>query len=98
MKAFAITSSWAKKVYGENVTDIDKPIVLQVVQLDVKRVQFGIFQLNTLNLIPTNEKKNFWFSKPIMQLYDECIYSKGRPMLSNYNFDVLKTFCVLYGS
>lgn len=80
------------------MTTFDKPVVLQVMQLDGKRIQFGIFQLNTLDLNNENENRNFWFRKPIMHLYDECTYNQGRPMLSNYNFDVLKTFCVLYGN
>lgn len=96
VKAFTITSSYARTIFGENAKELDQPIVLQTVHFDKHRVQFGLFQLNTLDL--NSEHKNYWFRKPIMELYEECKYSDGRPNLVNYNFNVFKTMCVLYGN
>lgn len=98
LKAFAITSAWARKIYGENARQLEQPVVLQTIQLDKKRVQFGIFQLNTFDLQGEGGVKNYWFRKPISDLYDECTYHEGRPQLVNYNFNIFKTMCVLYGS
>lgn len=82
----------------DDVKTLEEPITVQVVQLDGKRVQFGIFQLNTLDLDDTNGSTNYWFRKPEMLLYDECIYKEGRPLLTNYNFDVFKLMSIFYSN
>lgn len=98
MKGFAVAASQAQSLYGPNVQDLEKPIVVQVVQIETNRIQFGIFQLNTLDLSSTDGLKNYWFSKPAVSLYDECCYSSGRPSLKGYNFDVLRLMNVFYSN
>lgn len=98
IKAFTVAASRAKSLYGENVKQLEKPIPVQVVQLDGKKIQFGIFQLNTLNLEGNDGIKNYWFSMPKVELYEECHYDKGRPALTKYNFDVFKMMNVFYSS
>lgn len=98
LKGFAVAASRAHSLYGRNVKDLKKPITVQVVQLESKRVQFGIFQLNTLDLDGDSGLKNFWFRKLITNLYDDCFYNDGRPALTSYNFDVLRLMSVFYGN
>lgn len=98
LKGFAVAGSRAHKLYGQNVKDLKRPITVQVVQLESQRVQFGIFQLNTLDLDGTSGLKNFWFRNPITNLYDDCFYNDGRPALTAYNFDVLRLMSVFYGN
>ncbi|XP_063704454.1 large ribosomal subunit protein mL37 [Culicoides brevitarsis] len=96
MKAFAVAASKARASLGTNVTDLQQPIVVQTVQSDGKRFQFGIFQLNSLDL--TSQKQNYWYSSQIMNLYEECGVKKGKPTLEGYNRDVLKHMTVLYNN
>lgn len=96
LKAFAIAASRAQSLYGAEVKELERPITVQVVQLDSKRIQFGIFQLNTLDLDSQDGVKNYWCRKPAMQLYDDCYYNNGRPALSSYNFDVFRLMNVFY--
>ncbi|KAG5670349.1 hypothetical protein PVAND_000623 [Polypedilum vanderplanki] len=98
LKGFAVATSRAHSLYGLDVKILQQPIAIQVVQLDGRKIQFGIFQLNTLDLDSKDGVKNFWFRKPDMFLYDECIYKDGRPLLSNYNFDIFKMMCVFYSN
>lgn len=98
MKGFAAAASQAQSLHGPNVRDLEKPIVVQVVQIESNRIQFGIFQLNTLDLSSNDGLKNFWFSKTAMSLYDECCYSSGRPALKGYNFDVFRLLNVFYSN
>jgi large subunit ribosomal protein L37 len=98
LKGFAVAASRAQSLYGSDVKQLDKPIVVQVVQLDSKRIQFGVFQLNTLDLDNDNAVKNYWFRKPEMYLYDDCYYHYGRPALTAYNFDVFRLMNVFYSS
>lgn len=98
LKAFAVAASRAQNLYGPNVKDLEKSIPIQVVQFDGKKVQFGIFQLNTLDLDATNGVRNFWFRMPAASLYKDCHYDKGRPALTNYNFDVFRMMNVFYCS
>jgi hypothetical protein len=98
IKGFAVASTRAKSLYGDDVKDLEKPIIVQVVQIDSKRIQFGVFQLNTLDLDSSSGTKNFWFRKPEMELYDECYYNEGRPALTSYNFDVFRLMNVFYSS
>lgn len=97
-KAFAVASSRARSLYGDDVKDLEKPIVVQVVQLESQRIQFGVFQLNTLNLDGVEGTKNYWFRKPEMELYENCYYNEGRPALTSYNFDVFRLMNVFYSS
>ncbi|CRL07427.1 CLUMA_CG020397, isoform A [Clunio marinus] len=98
IKGFAAASSCAQSLYGFEVEELPEPVVVQVVQFDGKRVQFGIFQLNTLNLDVTEGPKNYWFRKPETQLYDVCCYTNGRPALTSYNFDVFRLMSVFYNN
>lgn len=96
IKGFAVAASRAQSLYGKGVKTLKKPIVVQVVQIDGRHVQFGIFQLNSLDLKSSN--RNLWFRRESMDLYDECCYSDGRPLMSSYNFDVLRLMSVFYSN
>lgn len=98
LKGFAVATSRAQSLYGTDVKELDKPIVVQVVQIDSKRIQFGVFQLNTLDLNNEKGMMNYWFRKPEMYLYDDCYYHYGRPALMSYNFDVFRLMNVFYSS
>lgn len=97
VKGFATAAGRAQSLYGNKTKVLERPIVVQVVHLDSKRVQFGVFQLNTLDLEGETNIKNYWFSQPAMSLYEDCCYKDGRPSLSSYNFDVFKMMNVFYG-
>lgn len=97
MKAFTVAASKARAHLGTNVTELTQPIVVQTVQSDGKKFQFGIFQLNTLDLTGSS-KQNYWYCSDIMKLYEECAYKVGRPTLEGYNRDVLKHMTVLYNN
>ncbi|XP_037042420.1 39S ribosomal protein L37, mitochondrial [Bradysia coprophila] len=90
LKAFAVAASSARSLYGVNVTDLEKPIVVQTIQFNDKSIQFGLFQLNTLNLNGVNGTKNVWFHGPTLELFSECRYRISRPELTGYNPDVLR--------
>ncbi|KAJ6645811.1 39S ribosomal protein L37, mitochondrial [Pseudolycoriella hygida] len=94
LKAFAVAASRARQDYGEHVNDLEKPIVVQSIQLNGLSFQFGVFQLNTLNLGDDNGIKNVWFNGPTLPLCSECAYKLGRPVLAGYNPDV---FRYIYG-
>lgn len=76
--------------------DLPSPITVQSVQVNGNKFQFGVFQLNTLNLDGTEGVKNYWFSNPIQDLYDVCAYLEARPKLSGYNPSVLKNALAFY--
>lgn len=80
--------------FQNNVNDLEKPIIVQSIQLNGQSMQFGVFQLNTLNLNGVDGTKNVWFNGPTLQLYSECLYKLGRPILAGYNPDV---FRYIYG-
>lgn len=96
---FAAAASRAQTLYGKHVKELEKPITVQVVQFESAKIQFGIFQLNTLDLnSESSSKKNFWFRKEAMNLYENCEYIAGRPALTNYNFDVFRLMNVFYSN
>lgn len=94
VKAFAVAASSARSLYGENVTDLKTPIVVQSIQFNDAKIHFGVFQLNTLNLNGVNGMKNVWFNGPSLKLFSECLYRRARPELDEYNPDV---FRYIYG-
>lgn len=98
LKGFAVAASRAKSLYGSNVKLLEKPIVVQVVHFDSRRVQFGIFQLNNLDMSDEENVKNYWFRKPEMLLFEDCCYKEGRPALGSYNFDVFRMMSTFYNN
>lgn len=98
MKGFAVAASRAHSVYGEAVKVLKEPIAVQVVHMDGSQVQFGIFQLNTLDLDNKTGPKNIWFRLPMTNIYENCHYLQGRPALTNYNFDVFRLMSAFYAS
>ena len=78
--------------------DLAQPIVVQIVHMNGSKLQFAVFQLNTLNFDGNDGVKNYWFRKPTMELYQECLYKVGKPALTGYNRDVLKHMSVFYNN
>lgn len=98
VKGFGVAACRAQSLYGKGVEHFEEPIVVQVVQFDNNRIQFGVFQLNTMNLNDSKGLKNFWFSKKPMQLYEDCCYNNGRPALLSYNGNILRLLIAFYNS
>lgn len=73
-----------------------QPITVQTVQVNNNEFQFGVFQLNTLNLNGTDGTKNIWFALDPIKLYDECAYLVSRPRLNGYNPEVLRLSYAFY--
>lgn len=82
--------------FQANVRDLPRPITVQCIQVHVNKFYFGVYQLNTLNLDGKDGIKNVWFSVPPMLLYGNCEYKESRPILSDYNNDVLRHTLAFY--
>lgn len=98
LKAFTVASARAKQLYGEAVEHLPKPIVVQSIQTDGKTFHFGVFQLNTLQLNGNDGTKNYWFHLPNVDLFTECGYKVGRPILDGYNKDCFRYFKAFYSN
>lgn len=98
LKTFAAAVSRARQLYGDNATSLERPVVVQSVQTDGKSFHFGVFQLNTLQFDGSDGQKNYWFHIPPMDLFDECQYVSGRPVLDGYNKDVVRYLSLLYNN
>lgn len=70
---------------------------MQLVQTDGQLFQFGIFQLNTLDL-KNNDVKNVWYKTNNIPLFSKCCYDAGKPVLEGYNSDVIKHFFAFYNN
>lgn len=99
LTAFAVAASRAKQLYGDSLTkQLPKPIVVQIIQTDGRSFHFGVLQLNTLELSGTVADRNYWFHQPTMDLFSECGYKVGRPVLEGYNKDVFRVFNAFYNN
>ena len=101
IKAFTVAASKAQQMYGKDVKDLPQPITVQVVHTNAIFFHFSIFQLNTLDLNSQENGrglKNLWFNKPKIDLFAECDYKIGKPVMSGYNRDVLRHFHSFYNS
>ncbi|XP_031620304.1 39S ribosomal protein L37, mitochondrial [Contarinia nasturtii] len=96
LKAFTIAAAKAQSLYGAKVEDLPSPITVQCVQVHINQFYFGVYQLNTLNLNADNDKKNYWFKTSPKLLYTNCEYNESRPVLKNYNDDVLRHTLAFY--
>lgn len=96
IKAFAITGAYAKQKYGEDVTTLPDPVCVQCVQTDGQWFHFTAFQLNTLDVNSTNDKRNYWWSLPRISLYDFAGFDRAIPSLDNYNPEVFKNVLAFY--
>lgn len=96
LKAFAVAASSARLRFGADVGELPQPIVVQSVQTDGRRFQFGSLQLNTLRVDAPEGATNVWHSVPTLRLFDLCEYRAGQPVLTEYNRQVLKHLYAFY--
>ena len=84
----------------EDVKQLPEPITTQVVHFTGKSFQFGIFQLNTLDLDntePDSVKNILWLTER-MNLFETCKYVEGKNVFEGYNPEVFKLFMGLYAN
>lgn len=96
VKSFTAAAAYAKQKYGDDVGDLPESVTIQCVNSDGKMFHFSVFQLNTLVLNDTAGKKNYWWSKPRMQLYEKAQYENGKPTFEGYNPEVFRTMLAFY--
>lgn len=98
LKAFTVAAASARARFGADVAELPQPIVVQSVQTDGRRFQFGTFQLNTLRLSADDvtAPKNVWYSGPAVPLFEACEYRVGQPVLIEYNRQVLRHLYAFY--
>ncbi|KAJ8948101.1 hypothetical protein NQ318_008454 [Aromia moschata] len=97
LKAFTVSASYARQMYGKDVKLLPKPVTVQSVQTDGHFYHFGIFQLNTLDL-EGGETKNIWYQTPLLNLFHNCSYKVGKPVLEGYNEEVVKHLYAFYNN
>ncbi|XP_044744940.1 39S ribosomal protein L37, mitochondrial [Coccinella septempunctata] len=95
LKTFTVAASYAKQQFGDDVGDLPSPVTVQSVQTDGRLFQFGVLQMNTLNL-EDGEKKNIWYQTEQLPLFQVCKYDAGKPVLKGYNDEVVKNLISFY--
>lgn len=96
IKSFTAAASNARQKYGSDVKHLPEPIIVQCIESNGKQFHFSVFQLNTLDINKTEGIRNFWWSSPILQLYEEACYKTGKPILTGYNPEVVKKLFAFY--
>lgn len=71
-------------------------MVVQSVQTDGRSFYFGVLQLNTLNVDGTSGTMNLWFDGGRLDLFGSCAYKIGRPVLEDYNREVIRCLNAFY--
>ncbi|CAG0886596.1 unnamed protein product [Darwinula stevensoni] len=75
---------------------LEEPLSLQCIHHNSQEFTFSCFQLNTLNIDGTEGIKNFYWTTPAMNIHDFCSYHDGRPVLKNYNPQVMQYFLAFF--
>lgn len=98
MTCFASAIGQARLLYGEDVSGVlPKPIVVQNIHTDGIRFNFGVFQLNTLDIgNPEGIKNIYWNENEVTELYSRCVMDKALPILENYNPDVFEKILAIH--
>ncbi|KAG5882912.1 hypothetical protein JTB14_023374 [Gonioctena quinquepunctata] len=97
LKTFTAAASYARQIYGNDITCLPKPVTLQCVHTDGHFFHLGVLQLNTLDLEGSNTR-NIWYQMPLQNLYNCCTYKLGRPKLEGYNSKVINQLYGLYNN
>lgn len=96
IKSFTVAASNARQKYGQDVKHLPEPITVQCVQSNGQDFHFSVFQLNTLDINKTEGIRNFWWSSPTLQLFEQAGYESGRPIVKAYNPEVIKKLFAFY--
>ncbi|KAK8751633.1 hypothetical protein OTU49_009493 [Cherax quadricarinatus] len=91
LHAFSHAAAYAKATGSIVGSNLEKPVVLQVVHMHRQYFHMGVFQLNTLNL--TGTTKNIFWTQPWEPLFSKCCFQAAQPVLEGYNprvFELLK--------
>lgn len=75
---------------------LPKPVTVQCVQTDGQHFDFGVYQLNTLDLDTVEGPKNVWYQSGRVPLFKTCEYHLGRPVLEGYNKEVINQLFSFY--
>lgn len=73
--------------------DKKEPVTIQVVQTDGKFFHFGV-----LKSTGSDSEPNFFWSFPIMNIFETCKYVDGIPVLEGYNPAVFNTLLAFYNN
>ncbi|XP_034943963.1 39S ribosomal protein L37, mitochondrial [Chelonus insularis] len=96
MKSFLAAVANAKQKYGGRVKDLSEPITIQCIHINRGSFSFSVFQLNTMDIHGTNDKCNYWWSTPQINLFEKALYENGIPIMTGFNPDVFKYFLAFY--
>lgn len=95
MKTFTVAASYAKQQFGNDIKLLPRPVAVQCVHTDGKFFHFGVLQLNTLDL-NSKDVKNVWHQTEKLNLFNECKYYQGKPILEGYNSQVIQHLITFY--
>lgn len=96
MKSYAFAVANVKSKYGQDISELPEPITLQCVHTDAQWFHFSVFQLNSLASSEDNGTKNIFWQTPLLNLYKNCAFEEGIPVLEDYNPEVFKYFLAFY--
>ncbi|KAL1512698.1 hypothetical protein ABEB36_002246 [Hypothenemus hampei] len=97
LKTFTAAASYAKTQYGDAVKKLPTPVTLQAIQTDGQKFYFGVLQLNTLD-VDSDQDRNIWYQTPALNLFSKCAYELGKPVLENYDRNVINHIVTFYNN
>lgn len=85
MQAWIFAMAQALQEPGEKLKE---PITVQTVHTNGQFFHFSILQLNTTSCASNTDPKNYFWSFPVMNIFNRCSYQKGLPVFEDYNPEI----------
>ena len=93
LTAFAAVLGQARLQYGEGVSELPRPVRVNIINTDGANYSLGVLQVHSLDL-SANHRNTFWYQLEPVKLFDFCGYQEGAVKMEGFNvetFNLLST-------
>jgi len=99
LHAFGVAAAYAKKTFGENVTELPQPVTLNCIHTDSQNFLFGCLEVHSLDISSADSvAKNLFWVTDNLKAFEKCEYVNGQLVFEGYNSQVIETLMAMHHS
>ena len=94
LTAFTTVLGQARLQWGEGVTELPRPVRINIINTDGANYSLGVLQVHSLDLGADN-KNTFWYQPEPCKLFDFCGYHEGAVKMEGFNVETFNWLSTL---
>ena len=94
LTAFTAVLGQARLQWGPGVTELPKPLRVNIINTDGSNYSLGVLQVHSLDL-GADSKNTFWYHPEPLKLFDFCGYQEGAVKMEGFNVETFNWLSTL---